>query len=182
MAAGLAGTGIVLSSCSSASAQPSARRVSACSLLKLSDAKNVFKSSVQSPEAASSLPNGHSECLFTPDSSSPASLVIDVSWNRKTLSQFRLVYGGHADSVPVTTPSGEASGGTIPVPGFSELTVAGDTSYWLAHPPSIGTKDYPATYNANMISEKNGYVIGLHSDYLSESQDTAALAAVLTQL
>jgi hypothetical protein len=33
-----------------------------------------------------------------------------------------------------------------------------------------------------MISENNGYVRGLYSDYLSEIQDKVALAAILNQL
>ena len=33
-----------------------------------------------------------------------------------------------------------------------------------------------------MISEKSGYVIGLRSDDLSETQDEMAMAAILDQL
>jgi hypothetical protein len=64
------------------------------------------------------------------------------------------------------------------------LIVGGETAYWLPNPPSVGPKneDYPATYNPNMISEKNGYVIGMHSFYLSKSEDKAAMAAVLNRL
>lgn len=174
--------GMTFSFSSSAGAQTHASSIKACQVLKQSDAKRVFGSSTMSSESGAALPNGHKECLFTPNGSNKASLVVDVSWNKKTLSVYRLVYGGHAVSVPVTTPTGGASGKTILVPRFSRLFIAGETAYWLPTPPSVGPKDYPATYNPNMISEKNGYVVGLYSLYLSKNQDKAAMTAILDRL
>jgi hypothetical protein len=182
VAAVLGVVGLTLCAPTSAGAQTHPSAIKACEVLKQSGAKRVFGSSTMSSESGPSLPNGHSECLFTPDSSNKASLVVDVSWNKKTLSVYRLVYGGHAVSVPVTTPTGRATGTTIRAPHFSRVTVAGESDYWLANPPSVGADDFPATYNPNMISEKGGYVVGLHSLYLSKNQDKAAMTAILNRL
>jgi hypothetical protein len=159
---------------------PGPRR--ACQLLKQGDSKRVFGSSAMSSESGKSLPNAHSECLFTPNSDNKGSLVVDVSWNRKTLGLYRLIYGGKAARIPTTTPTGAATGTTIAVPHYSTLTVAGESAHWLPNPPSVGSQDYPATYNPNLISEKNGYVVGLHSLYMTKNEDKLAMAAILNRL
>lgn len=168
---------------STAGAQTRATPIRSCRLLKQSDAKGMFGTSTMSFEPTpKTLPNGHSECLITPNGPNKANLVLDVSWSKKTLGVYRLVYGGQAVSVPVTIPTGGVTGTKIRVPHFSKLTVAGTPAYWVPNPPSVGQKDYPATYNANMISEKDGYVVAIHSNYVTERQDKVALASVLNRL
>jgi hypothetical protein len=181
--AALASVGLALCVPGTVGAQTLASPVRSCQLLKQSDAKGMFGTRTMSSEPTQkALPNAHSECLITPNGPNKANLVLDVSWGRKTLGVYRVAYGGHAVSVPVTIPTGGVTGTKIPVPHFSKLTVAGRTAYWVPNPPSVGQKDYPATYNANMISEKDGYVVAIHSNYVSERQDKVAMASVLDRL
>jgi hypothetical protein len=44
------------------------------------------------------------------------------------------------------------------------------------------TRAHHPTYNASMISEKGGHVVGIYSNYVSERQDAAAMAAILSRL
>jgi hypothetical protein len=160
----------------------SVREVNACSLLSDSDAGRVFHARTISKEPSGLLPNNHSSCLFVPNSSSKASIVVDISWSKSTLASYSSLYSEGRATVPVTTPTGRRSGQVIKAPHFSRINVDGRTSYWLPHPPVVGSRNYPATYNANLISEKSGYVIGIYSLYLGLVQDKNAMEAALSHL
>ena len=157
---------MVLSACSSSGAssvERSASPKSACSLLTGQDATKALGGPVQGPSECSTSPGNQSGGLYF--LSGQGTLLVHVSWDKRTVTAFTVTHSGHAKYL----------GGTVP-PQYAKVTVAGVSAYWQLSPA-------PGPGNTQRVSSlKRGYVVTFTSMGLSHSEVDQALAVTLDHL
>jgi len=114
-----------------------------------------------------------SECSTSPGNQSgglyflsgQGTLLVHVSWDKRTVTAFTVTHSGHAKYL----------GGTVP-PQYAKVTVAGVSAYWQLSPA-------PGPGNTQSVSSlKRGYVVTFTSMGLSHSEVDQALAVTLDHL
>ena len=89
-------------------------------------------------------------------------MLVHVAWDKRTVTTFSVVHGGHAKYVDEAVP-----------PQYAKVTVSGVPAYWQLSPA-------PGPGGAQSVSSlKGGYVVTLTSMGLSQTQVEQALAAIL---
>jgi len=167
LACPLLGLGLAFSACSpsgpSSATQKGSPR-SACSLLTAQEASNALGEAVQAPSQCATSPGDQSSGLYRL-SAGPGTMVVRVSWNKRTASSFTVAHSGKAKYL----------NGAVP-PKYAEVTVGGVPAYWQLSPPAGpgGAR--------NLESLKNGYVVTITSMGLGQAQVEQALADMLNHL
>jgi hypothetical protein len=122
-------------------------------------------------------PGKQGSCLYGSASSLPGTLLVNVSWDQRSVANFAGIHGGHATVVPGTTGTGV----TIPPAPYTKVSVDGSAAYWLPHPPTPAGRDFAA--NATSLSAtKHRYVVTLNSMGLDQLQNERALGLILNRL
>jgi len=117
-----------------------------------------------------------SSCLYSSDGSLPGTLIVNISWDTRSITNFTVLHGGQARIVP-----GTATGAKIPPAQYTKVSVDGSTAYWLPHPP-VPSGSNLATNTSQLSGVRDGYVVTLNSMGLSQSQDERALGFILRRL
>ncbi len=100
-----------------------------------------------------------------PLSGGPGTLLVHVSWDKRTVTTFTVAHSGHAKYLD----------GAVP-PQYAKVTVAGVPAYW-----QLSSSSNPG--NAQSVSSlKSGYVVTLTSMGLGQSQVEQALGDILNNL
>ncbi len=118
------------------------------------------------------VPGEQSRALYTgakPGATSPALLIVNVSWNKSAVHTFTETHSGHAHY-----------GGTLPPPVYSPVTVSGIAVDRRLNPNPVSGP--PNTRVQMLETLRNGYVVTLISMSLSESQDEQAMASIIGHL
>jgi len=161
------GLGLVISACSPSGPSSATKTVSpqsACSLLTAQEASNALGETVQAPSQCATSPGDQSSGIYRL-SAGPGTMVIRVSWNKRTTSSFTVAHSGKAKYLD----------GAVP-PTYAEVTVGGVPAYWQLSPAAGpgGAR--------NLSSSKDGYVVTITSMGLGRSQVGQALADMLNHL
>lgn len=107
----------------------------------------------------------------------PGTLLVNVSWDTRSVANFAGIHRDQANIVPATTATRE----TIPPAEYTKVSVDGTTAYWLPHPPVPAGNNFAA--NASSLSAvKHGYVVTLNSMVLDQLQNVRALGLILSRL
>jgi hypothetical protein len=123
------------------------------------------------------IPGNQSSCLYSPDGSLPGALIVNVSWDTRSIANFTALHGGLARIVPGTTPTGAK----IPPVEYTKVSVDGSTAYWVPLLPVPSGSNAP-TNSSQLSGTVHGYVVTLISMGLNQSQDERALGLMLRQL
>ena len=167
LACPLMGLGLAFSACGSlgpSSATQTVSPQSACSLLTAQEASNALGEAVQAPSQCATSPGDQSSGLYRL-SAGPGTMVVRVSWNKRTASSFTVAHSGTAKYL----------NGAVP-PKYAEVSVGGVPAYWQLSPPAGpgGAR--------NLESLKNGYVVTITSMGLGQSQVEQALSDMFNHL
>ena len=122
-------------------------------------------------------PGSQSSCLYGPEGSLPGTLLVKVSWDHESITNFAGLHSGHATVVPGTTPGGA----TIPPAQYTKVSVDGTTAYWLPPPPAPAGSNFAAD-TSSLSATKHGYVVTLNSMALTQGQNQQALGLILGRL
>jgi hypothetical protein len=161
------GIGLVLSGCASSKAFPAQQdtsTTSACSLLTVEEAAKALGGPVDAPAECATTTHNQSGGLYH-RSGEPGTLLVRVSWNKRTASTFTMTHSGDARYL-----------GTAARPQYGKVMVAGQPAYWQLR-PTPG----PGGFHS-LSSLKRGYVVMLTSMDLGQSQVENALAVILNHL
>ena len=123
------------------------------------------------------IPGNQSSCLYSPDGSLPGTLIVNISWDTRSITNFTVLHGGQAGIVPGTTATGEK----IPPAQYTKVSVDGSTAYWLPHPP-VPSGSNLATNTSQLSGVRGGYLLTLLSMGLNQSQDERSLGFILRRL
>ncbi len=107
----------------------------------------------------------------------PGTLLVNVSWDERSVANFTGLHGGHATVVPGTTSTGE----TIPPAQYTKVSVDGTTAYWLPHPTVPAGSNFAAN-TTSLSATRHGYVVTLNSMGLDQIQNERALGLILSRL
>ena len=167
LACPLMGLGLAFSACGSlgpSSATQTVSPQSACSLLTAQEASTARGEAGQAPSQCATSPGDQSSGLYRL-SAGPGTMVVRVSWNKRTASSFTVAHSGTAKYL----------NGAVP-PKYAEVSVGGVPAYWQLSPPAGpgGAR--------NLESLKNGYVVTITSMGLGQAQVEQALADMLNHL
>lgn len=156
-----------VSACGSSTASSGGRTGSVrtvCSLLPVAEAASAFGGPVQGPASCAVGPGSRSGGLYHRPFG-PGNLIVDVSWDKRTVQTFTVAHSGTATYLDGAQP-----------PRYSKVTVAGATAYWQESPS-------PGPGNSQRLSSlKDGDVVTLTAMDLDPSQVERALAAILGRL
>lgn len=161
------GIGVVLSACTSPKASPvqqGGSTRSACSLLTVQEAAEALGGPVGAPVECATSADHQSGGLYH-RSDRPGTLLVQVSWDKRTVNTFTTAHSGHAQFLGRAARS-----------QYEKVMVAGLPAYWQLR-PTPGPKGF-----GSLSSLKSGYVIILISMDISQSQVENALAVILNHL
>jgi hypothetical protein len=157
----------VLSACTSPKASPvqqGGSTRSACSLLTVQEAIEALGGPVDAPVECATTADNQSGGLYH-RSGGPATLLVRVSWDKRTVTTFMTAHSGDAQFL-----------GRAARPQYEKVMVADLPAYWQLR-PTPG----PGGFHS-LSSLKSGYVVMLISMDLSQSQGENALAVILNHL
>ena len=167
------GIAVTLAAWGSSTAQAVSSQ-SAC-LLRGKELTAIFGGPALPPLADRLVQGKQSGCHYHQEPPGLGSLMEHVSWNKTTVTSFKLLHSGRLTEVHLP------DGGTTPLPHYTDVSVAGTSAYWLPQAPDPSGSNV-TTSTSELSALKNGHVVILTSTNLSESQDEQAMAVILHRL
>ena len=140
-------------------------------------AQTVTGGPVHVSESLNPNPGNQSSCLYGPEGALPGTLLVNISWDQRSVTNFDDLHNGHATVEPGTTPSGA----TIPPAQYTKVSVDGTAAYWLPPPPVPAGSNFAAD-TSSLSATKHGYVVTLKSMALTQVQNQQALGLMLSRL
>jgi len=167
--------GWTLAACGSPTTASLPHPVQACSLMTRSEAASIFAVADSYRPQGNASDSRQSYCSY-PGSTQGTWVLTDVTWSPAELATFHKAHDGRHPATAGTLPSGES----VPAPTFVHVVVDGGPAYYVAHQPlpMPGSTDHPSFLTA----ARNGYLVSISAQGLSEAQTEQILSTMLRKL